>query len=226
LVKADKKSESGILPDEKMLTDMGKFNEELADAGIILAGEGLHPSLKGKRVRFSGKKRMVIDGPFSNINEIVAGFWIWKVASMDEAVSFYTSTFEHSHVENIVPYEKSEGQYPEAIKHAAFFLDDNRFIMMDSGVDHQFEITPAVSFMVNCRDQQEIDLLWKRLSAVPEAEQCGWLQDRYGVSWQITPAFLGDLVQDEDPVGDERMMEVLIPMKKLDYAALMRAYGG
>jgi predicted 3-demethylubiquinone-9 3-methyltransferase (glyoxalase superfamily) len=146
-------------------------------------------------------------------------------AKAAEAVSFYTSTFEHSRVENIVPYDKNEGQNPKAIKQGAFILDDNRFILMDSGVDHQFAITPAISFMVNCRDQQEIDRLWERLSAVPEAEQCGWLQDRYGVSWQIGPAFLGDLVQDENPTGYERMMEVLIPMKKLDYAALLSAYG-
>jgi len=88
LVKATKNSEAGILPTEQLLTDMGKFNEELVKAGVMQAGEGLHPSSKGKRVRFSGTKRTVIDGPFAETKELVAGFWLWNVASMDEAVAW------------------------------------------------------------------------------------------------------------------------------------------
>ena len=88
LIKADKDSEAGVLPDTKLLTDMGNFNEELSKAGILLAGEGLHPSSKGKRVRFSGSKRTVIDGPFAVTKELVAGYWLWKVKSLDEAVEW------------------------------------------------------------------------------------------------------------------------------------------
>jgi hypothetical protein len=88
LVKADKRSEAGMMPDEKLLTEMGRFNEELVKAGIMLAGEGLHPSSKGKRVRFSGSNRTVIDGPFAETKELVAGFWIWRVKFMDEAVEW------------------------------------------------------------------------------------------------------------------------------------------
>jgi hypothetical protein len=88
LVKADKNTEAGVLPDEKLLSDMGKFNEELAKAGIMLAGEGLHPSSKGARVRFSGNKRTVIDGPFSESKELIAGFWLWQVKSLDEAIEW------------------------------------------------------------------------------------------------------------------------------------------
>jgi hypothetical protein len=88
IVKANKDSEAGIMPSEKLLADMGKFNEELANAGVMLAGEGLHPSSKGKRVRFSGSKRTVIDGPFAETKELVAGFWLWKVKSLDEAVDW------------------------------------------------------------------------------------------------------------------------------------------
>jgi hypothetical protein len=87
-VKANKESEAGQMPSEKQLTDMGKFNEELVKAGVMLAGEGLHPSSKGKRVRFSGADRTVIDGPFAETKELVAGFWIWQVKSMDEAVAW------------------------------------------------------------------------------------------------------------------------------------------
>jgi hypothetical protein len=88
LVKADKNTEAGVLPDEKLLSDMGKFNEELAKAGVMLAGEGLHPSSKGARVRFSGNKRTVIDGPFSESKELIAGFWLWQVKSLDEAIEW------------------------------------------------------------------------------------------------------------------------------------------
>jgi hypothetical protein len=88
IVKATKDSEAGVMPDEKLLAAMGKFNEELAQAGIMLAGEGLHPSSKGARVRFNGPKRTVIDGPFSETKELIAGFWIWKVKSLDEAIEW------------------------------------------------------------------------------------------------------------------------------------------
>lgn len=88
IVKANKESEAGAMPTEKMLTDMGKFNQELADAGIMLAGEGLHPSSKGSRVRFSGGKTTVIDGPFAETKELVAGYWLWQVKSKDEAIEW------------------------------------------------------------------------------------------------------------------------------------------
>src|SRR6187549_1859099 len=88
LVKATKNSEAGKLPDEKMLTAMGKYNEELVKAGIMLAGEGLHPSSKGARVKFSGGKTTVVDGPFAETNELVAGYWIWDVKSKDEAIEW------------------------------------------------------------------------------------------------------------------------------------------
>ncbi len=88
IVKATKNSETGVMPSEKLLADMGKFNEELVKAGIMLAGDGLHPSSKGKRVRFSAGKKTVIDGPFSETKELVAGFWIWQVKSIEEAVEW------------------------------------------------------------------------------------------------------------------------------------------
>jgi hypothetical protein len=88
MVKATKESEGGALPDEKLLTAMGKFNEELVKAGVMLAGEGLHPSSTGKRIHFSGTSRTVTDGPFAETKELVAGFWLWQVKSMEEAVEW------------------------------------------------------------------------------------------------------------------------------------------
>jgi hypothetical protein len=88
MVKATKNSESGVMPSEKLLAEMGKFNEELVKAGVMLAGDGLHPSRRGKRVRFSGGKRTIADGPFTETKELVAGYWIWQVKSMDEALEW------------------------------------------------------------------------------------------------------------------------------------------
>jgi hypothetical protein len=88
LIKADKNSEAGVMPGEQLLADMGKFNEQLVNAGIMLAGEGLHPSSKGARVRFSGSKRTVIDGPFAETKELIAGFWLWQVKSKEEAIEW------------------------------------------------------------------------------------------------------------------------------------------
>ena len=88
IVKASKDSEAGVMPSEELLTEMGKYNEELVKAGVMLAGEGLHPSSKGARIQFSGVKRTVIDGPFSETKKLVAGFWLWQVRSMEEAIEW------------------------------------------------------------------------------------------------------------------------------------------
>jgi len=100
LVKADKSSEAGALPDEKILTEMGKFNEELAKAGVMLAAEGLHASSKGARVKFDGKKRTVTDGPFAETKELIAGFWLWQVKSKEEAIEWLKrAPFDQTEVE-------------------------------------------------------------------------------------------------------------------------------
>jgi len=100
LVKANKDSEAGVLPDQKILTEMGKFNEQLVKAGVMLEGEGLHPSSKGARVRFSGRQRTVIDGPFTEAKELIAGYWLWQVKSMDEAIEWVKrSPFQDGEVE-------------------------------------------------------------------------------------------------------------------------------
>lgn len=88
IIKADKNTEAGIMPDEKLLAEMGNFNEELVKAGIMLAGEGLHPSSKGARIKFSGSKRTVVDGPFPATGELIAGFWLWQVKSKEEAIAW------------------------------------------------------------------------------------------------------------------------------------------
>jgi hypothetical protein len=100
LVKASRESEAGRMPSEKLLAEMGKFNEELVKAGVMQAGEGLHPTSKGKRVRFAGRQTSVVDGPFSETKELIAGFWLWQVKSMDDAVAWLKrAPFEDTEVE-------------------------------------------------------------------------------------------------------------------------------
>jgi hypothetical protein len=112
LIKANKDTEAGVLPSQELLAAMGKYNEELVKAGIMLAGEGLHPSSKGVRVRFSGSKRTVIDGPFAETKELIAGFWLWQVKSMDEAIEWLkrcpNPTGEESDVEIRRVYEAED----------------------------------------------------------------------------------------------------------------------
>ena len=109
IVKATKDSEAGVMPSEQLLTDMGKYNEELVKAGIMLAGEGLHPTSKGVRVRFSGNQRTVIDGPFPETKELVAGFWLWQVKSMDEAIEWLKrAPFEDGEEVEIRPVFEAE----------------------------------------------------------------------------------------------------------------------
>ncbi len=109
LVKADKKSEAGVLPDEKILTEMGKFNEELVRAGVMLAAEGLQPSSKGARVKFAGGKRIVTDGPFTEAKELIAGFWLWQVRSKEEAIEWLKrAPFDETEVEIRQVFEASD----------------------------------------------------------------------------------------------------------------------
>ncbi|HZN98654.1 MAG TPA: YciI family protein [Gemmatimonadales bacterium] len=109
IVKADKSSEAGVLPSTQLLADMGKYNEELVKAGVMLAGEGLQPSSKGARVRFSGQKRSVIDGPFAETKELVAGFWLWQVRSRDEAIEWLKrAPFQEGEVEIRQVFEEED----------------------------------------------------------------------------------------------------------------------
>jgi hypothetical protein len=127
MVKATRSSEAGILPGEELLAEMGKFNEELVKAGVMLAGEGLQASSKGKRVRFSGAKRTVIDGPFSETKELIAGFWLWQVKSMDEAVEWL------KRCPDPMPGEESELEIRQVFEAADFAASD------PSGVHRQKE---------------------------------------------------------------------------------------
>jgi predicted 3-demethylubiquinone-9 3-methyltransferase (glyoxalase superfamily) len=142
-----------------------------------------------------------------------------------EAVRFYASVFGGSKVGDIEKYGPgAEPNAPDAVKHAAFTLEGLDFAAMDSGFDHGFGFNEAISFMVHCGSQEEIDHYWDRLSAVPEAERCGWLKDRYGLSWQIVPTLLGELMGKGDDAARGRVTQAFLKMKKFDLEGLRKAF--
>ncbi len=143
-----------------------------------------------------------------------------------EALEFYTGTFPNSSVELMVPYTKDDGDTEGFIKHSRFTLNESDFMAMDSSLDHKFTFNEAVSLIVNCQTQEEIDMYWEKLSAVPEAEQCGWLKDKFGVSWQIVPTAMNEMMSSGDKDAIARVTQAFLKMKKFDIATLKRAFEG
>ena len=144
----------------------------------------------------------------------------------DEAMSFYISLFKNSSVTRIERYGAGEAEAEGTVKHARFALNGQQFMAMDSAREHPFTFTPAISFFVSCETQKEIDYFWEKLSAGGEKDRCGWLKDKFGVSWQIVPPVLGEFLNDEDEEKSERVMKAMLEMDKLDIKALRRAYQG
>jgi predicted 3-demethylubiquinone-9 3-methyltransferase (glyoxalase superfamily) len=151
---------------------------------------------------------------------------LWFDNQAEAAAQFYVSIFKNSKILGISHYgkasAKASGRPVGSVLTVDFEIEGRKFVALNGGP--VFKFTPAISLMVNCKEQKEIDNLWKRLSAVPEAEQCGWLQDKYGVSWQIVPDFLGKMTMDKDPKKTERVMEAIMKMKKLDIKILKKAF--
>lgn len=142
----------------------------------------------------------------------------------EEAMKFYTSVFDHSSIDMIVPFEAGEMNAQGYLQHGEFTLDGQKFQAMDGGTMHKFTFSTAQSFIVHCKNQDEVDRYQGALSAVPEAEQCGWVQDKYGVTWQIIPDDFLMMMADEDPVKVAAVSKAMMQMKKLDIAQLEKAY--
>ena len=152
--------------------------------------------------------------------------FLWFDDQAEEAARFYVSIFKNSKIGSVTRYEgeaaQVSGRPAGSVMTVAFQLDGQEFIALNGGPQYTF--SPAISFMVNCKTQEEVDELWEKLSAGGEQVQCGWLTDKYGVSWQITPTVLMEMLQDKDPERAQRVMHAMLQMKKLDIAALQRAY--
>lgn len=148
-----------------------------------------------------------------------------QAGKAEEAMHFYTSIFPDSGIGLISRYEAGQEFDKEGtVNYGAFTIFGQEFVAMDSAQRHDFSFSEGVSLMVECETQQEIDDYWQKLSAVPEAEACGWLKDKYGVSWQITPTVMNDMFANGTPEQIERVMTTFMPMKKIDIAELEKAY--
>ena len=155
-----------------------------------------------------------------NMHKIIPYLWFDNQA--EEAMNFYTSIFENSRVGSVTRYGEAVPGPKGSVMIASFELQGQEFLALNGGP--VFKFTEAISFLVNCKTQQEVDRLWEKLSEGGEEGQCGWLKDKYGVSWQIVPTVLGEMMQDKDALKSERVMNALLQMKKIDIEGLKKAY--
>jgi predicted 3-demethylubiquinone-9 3-methyltransferase (glyoxalase superfamily) len=149
-----------------------------------------------------------------------------RAGQAEDALELYTRVFPNSHVEGILRHDGSGPDATGTVMHAQCYLNGETFMLMDSALPHDFGFTEANSQLVLCETQDEIDHYWHALSAVPEAEACGWLKDRFGVSWQIVPELLIDMMTDADRSKVDSVTEAIMQMKKLDIARIRQAYAG
>jgi predicted 3-demethylubiquinone-9 3-methyltransferase (glyoxalase superfamily) len=148
--------------------------------------------------------------------------FLWFDQQAEEAMHFYTSIFKNSKVGTVSRYGEAGPGPKGSVMSVTFELEGQQFFALNGGP--HFSFTPAISFFVNCETQQEVDDLWEKLSAGGEKNSCGWLRDKYGVSWQIIPSALGRMLQDKDPEKSTRVMKAMLQMKKIDIEGLTQAY--
>jgi predicted 3-demethylubiquinone-9 3-methyltransferase (glyoxalase superfamily) len=149
---------------------------------------------------------------------------LWFDTEAEEAAEFYTSVFKDSRIVSVARYTEAGPRAAGTVMTVEFELDGQRFVAINGGP--QFKFDEAVSFQINCADQDEVDYYWDRLTAGGEESQCGWLKDRYGLSWQVVPAGMEELFGDPDPERARRAMQAMLGMRKLDVAALRSAADG
>jgi len=148
--------------------------------------------------------------------------FLWFDGKAEEAANFYVSLFKNSRIVNIARYGDAGPGPKGTAMSATFELAGQRFIALNAGP--QFKFSEAISFFINCETQQEVDDLWEKLSAGGQKSKCGWLKDKYGLSWQVIPTALGEMLQDKDPKKSQRVMQAMLQMDKIDIARLKQAY--
>ena len=148
--------------------------------------------------------------------------FLWFDGKAEEAMDFYTSIFKNSKVVGIMRYGEAGPGPKGTVMSVTFQLDGQEFTALNGGP--MFTFSPAISFFVNCETQEEVDELWEKLSEGGEKQRCGWLKDKYGVSWQIVPTVLGEMLQDKDPEKSKRVMNAMLQMNKIDIKSLKQAY--
>jgi predicted 3-demethylubiquinone-9 3-methyltransferase (glyoxalase superfamily) len=150
--------------------------------------------------------------------------FLWYDDNAEEAVNFYVSIFKNSRIKDVSRYGEAGPGKAGTVMTITFELEGQEFIALNGGP--HFKFTEAISLSVDCQTQEEVDEFWEKLSAGGEKGPCGWLKDKYGLSWQIDPGILGELLRDPDPSKSNRVMQAMLKMNKIDIAALRRAYEG
>jgi predicted 3-demethylubiquinone-9 3-methyltransferase (glyoxalase superfamily) len=211
--------------------DVDAMWEKLSDGGQALMPLDSYPFSERYgwiQDKFGVSWQLILPGPEGDWRPRVVPSLMFvgkNCGKTEEAINFYTSIFKDSKVGQMIRYGPNQAPDKEGtIMFADFTLEDQWFAAMDSAHEHNFAFNEAISFIVNCDTQEEIDYYWKQLSAVPEAEQCGWLKDKYGLSWQISPTVMEEMMRNGTPEQIARVTQAFLKMKKFDIAELQRAY--
>jgi predicted 3-demethylubiquinone-9 3-methyltransferase (glyoxalase superfamily) len=203
--------------------------EKLIDGGKILMPLQEYPFSKRYgwvEDRYGVSWQLILTNPEGEVRpDIIPSFLFVKESygKAEEAINFYLSIFKDSQMGKMMKYGPGhEPDKEDALMFADFRLLDSWFVAMDSAHDHKFAFNESVSFIVNCDTQEEIDYYWEKLSAVPESEQCGWLKDKFGISWQIVPSEMEEMMYAKDEEASAKVMQAVLKMKKFDIAELKR----
>ncbi len=202
--------------------------EHLSDGGEILMPLDRYPfseKFGWLNDKYGVSWQLILGGPAQKITPFLM-FVGEQNGKAEEAIEFYRSLFDNSSLIHVERYDENQPGTEGTVSHASFSLAGQGFMAMDSNLEHDFTFTEAISFFVDCETQAEVDALWEKFTAGGEEGPCGWLKDRFGVSWQIIPKALMEMLSDEDPEKAERVTQAMLQMKKIDVEGLRKAYAG
>jgi predicted 3-demethylubiquinone-9 3-methyltransferase (glyoxalase superfamily) len=200
--------------------------DNLLDCGTVLIELGKYP-ISEKFGWIQDKFGVSWQLNLSNIVQKISPFLMFvgqQKGKAEEAIDFYMSLFDNSEIIELIHYGPGEEEPEGTVKRARFSLNGQEFMAIDSNREHEFTFTPAVSFFINCESQEEIDILWEKLSEEGEKLKMGWLTDKFGISWQVIPSILDEMLKDKDPDKSKRVMEAMMKMDKMDIEKLKQAY--
>lgn len=233
MVNFDPLSFKGSSPEKEARKKIDDIWAKLVDGGTVLMPIDQYPFSERYgwlQDKYGVSWQLILTNPDGDPRPAIipAIMFVGKNAGRaEEAINFYLSVFKDSKIGQVYRYGADQKPDKEGtVMFADFMLENQWFAANDSAQEHKFAFNEAISFMVSCHTQKEIDHYWQKLSAVPEAEQCGWLKDKYGLSWQITPDTLDEMIADKDPARAARVTEAFLHMKKFDMAELEKAYEG
>lgn len=209
--------------------EIEKLNQGLSEGGVYLMPYDTYPwaqKYAWLQDRFGVSWQLSLSTVHSYPQKITPFFMFTGpvAGKTKEALDYYTGIFPDSKINTVTNYQEGDGDKVGTIKHSQFTLNNQLFMAIDSSLDHKFNFNEAISLIVSCDSQDEIDYYWEKLSAYPEAEQCGWLKDRYGVSWQITPTIMDEMMANGTATQKEKVTQAFLKMKKFDIKTLQEAY--